>query len=181
MCIHPSSAGAAAFIYVFYHVTNALLQLRFYYSKSTSVTSWKVQSSRQSHVGTSAAFPWIPVLQVLGFRWAVKPGRTWFTALLCTINAAMASIFAGAVCEAYMRGLTTMYTTDTTSSDNARAAKHPSEATSLTLWWLIVAIVAQFCVATTWESVVEYWWHRMMHWGALLCDHAQNTSLNHRS
>jgi len=98
---------------------------------------WKTQPSLDSTVGRL----WLPPLL------SSKPNRAPGHRFICTFNLLMAGMFAGLVAELISSGRSRLLTFDSTPS--------------LLGWLRIVAVELTVCVA--YESVVEYWWHRLMH------------------
>jgi sterol desaturase/sphingolipid hydroxylase (fatty acid hydroxylase superfamily) len=145
--------GYSGFIFIFYHVTNAVIQWLFYHRRKSETSLWRAQPEKPKVGKSSDPFvPWIPILEpLLGIR---QPGaeqypRGW---LLCTINTLVASLFAGIVAETAMRGGTKLY---------YDAIPELAFGKSTAAFWL--AIVGEFLLITFHESVVEYVWHWAMH------------------
>jgi len=140
-----------AFIYVFYHVTNILLQWWFYHRQGSTPEAkgrWKIQPQANPTSTASALLPRLPILEALGVVQPLPnsfPGG-WKYKLM---NAALAALFAGFAAELAARGFSQL------------SFETPSSAYG----WGIVAL--QFVVAVTHESVVEYYWHRWMHSAAM--------------
>lgn len=138
--------GAGVFIYVFYHVVNALLQFAFY-ARDASSTDWKIQpqKGRQS-LGAFARVPFIPWLALLAPSLYASPDgtprRPRWALVLSTFNALMAAAFAGAVGEAAYRGATRLYWDEAPS---------------------VGSVVFEFAASTALQCVLEYYWHVLMH------------------
>lgn len=143
----PAFLQAFLFIYTFYHVTNATVQYLFYHRGRKSPETWRAQPEKprvDSSSDSPRFIPWVPIFEPLfGIR---PPGAEPYPYgwLICTVNTLIASLFAGLVAEAAARGLTKLYF-------------DPVSEVS----WLF--ILGEFLLITLHESVVEYYWHRMMH------------------
>jgi sterol desaturase/sphingolipid hydroxylase (fatty acid hydroxylase superfamily) len=130
------------FIFAFYILFSSFLQFFYYHRSRNNSDIWKIQPHRKGNVGKSASEMWIPMLELLGRK--RKQSRAPNHALYSTINLLFASTFAGAV--AY-----------TSTTGKNRLVFSVDAAGGLT------SAVAFTCLALLWESVIEYYWHRMMH------------------
>lgn len=129
------SIGAFCVIFFGYIAQTSLLQYVFYYRRSsTKCADWKIQASKKESVGH---FFWLPIF-------SNKPNRGVNHGVLALGNLLIASLAAGFTTECSLRRLNHMRY-DPIVVD------------------LIPTILLQTCIAIVYESVVEYYWHRLMH------------------
>lgn len=118
-----------------YQLQSSVLQLLFYTWRGKDKAAWKVQPGK----GNTGVFWGHPLL-------SAKHGRAPYHRAITSFNLLMASSFAGACSELAIRG----------SIMGLRSSIRFTNAS-----------VGQFCVelcaAILWESVLEYYWHRLMH------------------
>ena len=142
--LHVLSLAVALFILFFYLVTNALLQVIFYTRRDRS---WKTQPTAPPVASAAAWVPWLPCLVPCG---RVKAGAPRLLSAggwaLASANTLLAAVAAGATAEAAMRGWSTLH-------GRPLAGVHA---------WAEAAV--GFAAAIALESVLEYYWHRVMHW-----------------
>jgi sterol desaturase/sphingolipid hydroxylase (fatty acid hydroxylase superfamily) len=192
--IHAQSVAAFAFLFVSYFAASIALQVRAlaggggcrhaharvrrlaqvaYYARTKAgklkASQWKNQTDRldsASWVGGRADAPltrrprrpragigsadllWIPAC-------SRKPGRAPQHSWFASINIVVASLFAGGTTEASLRGWSALRL-DWAAVD--AAAPSPTVAAKL------LHVALWFLAAWTWENVLEYAWHRAMHW-----------------
>jgi sterol desaturase/sphingolipid hydroxylase (fatty acid hydroxylase superfamily) len=120
---------------------SSFLQYSYYHGRRNSADIWKIQPHRNGNVGGKASELWIPMLEILGRK---KPSRAPNHALFSTINLLLASTFAGAVAYSSATG-------------QNRLVFSVDAAGGLT------SAAAFTCFALLWQSVIEYYWHRLMH------------------
>jgi sterol desaturase/sphingolipid hydroxylase (fatty acid hydroxylase superfamily) len=130
------------FIFTFYVLISSFLQFFYYYKQCYSAEVWKIQPRRTDNVGHNSAQMWTPMLELLGRK--KKPCRAPNHAVYATINLILASTFAGSVAYASATGKSRLVFSVDAAGGLANAA-----------------IVT--CLAVLWESVIEYYWHRLMH------------------
>jgi sterol desaturase/sphingolipid hydroxylase (fatty acid hydroxylase superfamily) len=146
MAFSWAAVAAFAFIFTFYHVANAVMQIAFYACRRGDAGAWKLQPDKVGSLTPAAWWLWIPAC-------SRKPGRHPLAPVLATVNTLIASLAAGAVAEASVRGLTKLYA--------------PLWAVPAGGWSEWGRIALDFCLAVAWENVAEYYWHRAMHWRLL--------------
>ena len=135
MTLQAVAAGCTIFFgYVFF---SSALQYLFYYKRSGSVTKWKTQPHKNTHVGIGAGTWWFSI-------WNTKSARGPYHLQFTTFNLIFASLSAYFITEWSAQGKTKMQF-DPVSSYG---------------WF---SILCDFMVAVIYESVVEYYWHRLMH------------------
>ena len=119
-----------------YIIQSLLLQYIFYCRASRDVAKWKNQPSLTDGVG---AFWGLPLV-------SSKPNRQPYHRLFTTWNLFMAGLFAGGTAELCIRGQCRMR--------------------DLGLSWAdvdVLELVLATAGCVVYESVVEYYWHRLMH------------------
>ena len=129
--------GAAFFIFFGYLVKSTILQYYFYAIKEKTVVTWKLQPRRMDNVGSNAWKWWLPLLNN-------KAGRAKDHYILASCNLVIASLFALVSTQLHVIGRSYMVF----SSIEAYGLQN---------------ILFDFFLALTYESVVEYIWHRLMH------------------
>ena len=132
------SWGCYMFIVVGYALQSLLLE-SIYYKHGWQIHNidWKIQPQRREKVPHRMVFG-------LPFIGPVKPSRHPLHVIFSTINLHVAGLFAFAVCELFMRGHTQMY-------GNQQA------------WPALSIIVTELAGAVARQSVLEYYWHLIMH------------------
>eukprot|EP00741_Cyanophora_paradoxa_P004756 tig00000828_g4614.t1 len=137
--IHIESVAAFLALFCGYNVFSTFLQYFYYWRQAASASQehgWKCQPTKLATVGDTRW--WIPCL---GLK---EKSRHPKHRLFATVNILQSSLFAGAVAECAMRGWTRMV---------FDASAYP--------WWASLGTV---CLAHVWQNVIEYYWHRIMHW-----------------
>ena len=129
------STTSGSIIFVGYIAQSSLLQYVYYYRRKSDVKTWKIRDDNIASLGDPTW--WLPLL-------GLKTNRPWTHQVFASLNLIIASIFALVVTELSLRGLLRMNFDTITEY-----------GTSGIFYDLITAIV--------YESVVEYYWHRMMH------------------
>lgn len=124
------------FVVVFgYIIKSSLIQYFYYYTGSTKIHSWKIQPSKQQFCGVLWLHPAL----------STKPGRGAYHGVITTFNLLMAGCFAAFVSELCTRGQTKL----TFESIEQYG---------------VLSILVDLSIITMHESIVEYYWHRTMHW-----------------
>ncbi len=117
-----------------YIIQTSTLQFLFYYARGKSANTWKIQSEKLSHVGVMYGPPII----------SEKPNRGKYHWQLVSFNLLVASCFALFTTEMSVTGRNNMKF-DSVSSHG------------------VLNIAMETILAITYQSIVEYYWHRMMH------------------
>jgi sterol desaturase/sphingolipid hydroxylase (fatty acid hydroxylase superfamily) len=134
--ISIQAIGAFCIIFFGYITTTCYLQYLYYCRKAKLVESWKIQPKNNQHVNVFWGMP----------LFSSKPNRGPYHRFVVTINILMASCFAAFVAESSMRGW------------NKMTFEHFS-----TVSQGLSVVGFQILLASLYESVVEYYWHRLMH------------------
>ena len=143
------SLGSFCIIFFGYILQSTFLQYYFYYYKASRLSEWKIRTDREeSCVKEVARRWWLPIWMYP----TKKPGREKHNPWFAPINLIVASSFAFAVTEATMRG-TTRLRFETFYDDN----KHVIQL------YICMQVIRDLFLAVAWQSVLEYYWHRMMH------------------
>lgn len=127
-----------AFLVIFlgYIIQTSVLQFYFYYFSAKSYNQWKIQpQTNKEHLGT---FWGIPIL-------SCKPNRGVYHRYLTIWNLFVASCSAAFTAECCARGWNQM---------RFDSVKDYND---------ILYILFEACIAMTYECIVEYYWHRLMH------------------
>ena len=131
-------AGAAAIV-VGYHGLSCALQAVYYLRRRCSPQEWKIQPQRFVRLQSPAC--WSPFLG----RWfGRREGKEEYHDLVCAMNVITAGFSAGFVVHSIVSGSTRLLF-------DWKAAGRLS------------GVVGTFCLAVGWQSVLEYYWHRLMH------------------
>ncbi|EKX53146.1 sterol desaturase [Guillardia theta CCMP2712] len=131
-------AGAAAIV-VGYHGLSCALQAVYYLRRRCSPQEWKIQPQRFVRLQSPAC--WSPFLG----RWfGRREGKEEYHDFVCAMNVITAGCSAGFVVRSIVRGSTRLL------FDWKAAGRLPG-------------VVGTFCLAVGWQSVLEYYWHRLMH------------------
>jgi len=141
--VHTLSCFFFAFQVFGYVVISTLLEFFFYHHQRAHVQAWKTQRTKAS-ASRNEKWVWgLPALDLIhrGRQQRERPLRHPMHAYYATANLLVSGLFAGAVCEATLRGLTTL--------------SHGS--------FKMLPLI----YACTWQCVAEYYWHRLMHWPAI--------------
>lgn len=136
MAVSGYSVCAFFVLLVGYNLSSAVLQFLFYVRLKHCPEQWKIQPNKTVSLGNSRC--WIPVL------YPDKPERASNHWLFASINIVVASLFAGGITELVVRGQTKMVF-DPLS------------------WDVAVRIGVDLLIALAWQSVAEYYWHRLLH------------------
>jgi sterol desaturase/sphingolipid hydroxylase (fatty acid hydroxylase superfamily) len=135
--LSPQAICAGSVIFFGYILFSSILQVAFYARKAKTVSEWKIQPEKMKHVGEVAQKLWIPILNN-------KPDRAPYHWLFASFNLTFASCCAIAVTELSKRRLNRIIFADVQD-------------------YGIVMLIFDFAVAVTYENIVEYYWHRLMH------------------
>ena len=126
-----------------YVALSTVLEYVFFYRRWTERRKWRTQPSnetRSCHASTNTGgYDWgLPARDL----WCVTPrrGRHRMHSTYATVNLLVSALFAGATCEAYIRGLTNL----------SQGGVFLETAFGLAN---LIAV----------QSVLEYYWHRVMH------------------
>lgn len=136
MAVSAYAVGAFFVLLIGYNLSSTALQYLFYVRLKDRPALWKVQPSKTQSLGNAKW--WIPAL------YAHKPGRATNHWLFASINIVVASIFAGGLTELIVRGY-------------SRTVFDPLSLS------VALKIGIDLLVALTWQSVAEYYWHRLLH------------------
>jgi len=126
-------------VVVGYLIQNSLLQYFYYYLRFHERKKWKIQPKLNRGVQKETFYA-PPLL-------SNKPNQAPYHNLIGTINLTVAGCFAG-------------YLSYISYSDESCPFSFDF---SITKYELFRRILFELCLAIIWESVVEYYWHRMMH------------------
>ena len=140
---------ATAALVSFYVVTNAALQLVYYWRRAGSLAAWKLQP-RVTAPCTRAHVPRIPLLNLLCGGSALRPSAAPNHALIVSLNVAMVGVFAGVSAAAIAEGYSTLRF-DPIDSASAIAG-------------VLLEGVGYLLLA---HQIEEYYWHRLLHWAPL--------------
>lgn len=132
--ISPYSIGVSCVIFFGYIFQTSLIQYFFYCSSRSSVQLWKIQHTKQDHVGQ---FYFLPIL-------SNKPNRAPLHGPVMLLNLCIASLVAGFTTECSVRQWNKMEFYPPTLQEAG-------------------VIAMQFLLAVVYQCVVEYYWHRLMH------------------
>ncbi len=157
----PSSYAVAAFATIFlgYLVTSAALWWCFYRRRAHEKKAWKVQPSKRGNEGRSGGIPW---------TWRSSPeyDRAPEHALFATTNLVTASTFAALTAESTVRGVgSTLYSggivLDLHRGVGSTLYSSGGYAGGLVLG--VLSEAARMVLGLAVQSVLEYYWHRLMH------------------
>lgn len=149
----PSQVGVtiAVCVWMFHNAFNLWMQYTYFYAGKSRVQEWKVQPEKGSQLtGEGATGPWTPWLTLL----TPKPGRKWWHTAIMLYNSVTASVFAAVTAEFFMRDWLPMHGGVLASVDVAAPLTYAAAFA-----WLCFEIL----YACTWENVVEYYFHVIMH------------------
>jgi hypothetical protein len=143
--VHAVALAAGGVVAGWYYVASSALQLLYYRRRGDDpkdVARWKLQPSREEGLAAARGcpLPRIPLLGLLGLL-PPRPDQPGDHFLLCTINVAVAALFAVTAAEAALRGASAL--------DFGPA---PASRVFTDALWLLLA-----------HQMEEYWWHRLMH------------------
>ena len=132
-------------IFVFYILLSSFIQRSYFWKRSSQseIISWKIQPKSCSNVGNKARVPWLPFFHAF-HRSRRDGGKELCYAEYATCNLFVACCFAGTVSQLAMSGRTLLV------FDLSAAGG-----------WLGAAVTT--VLAILWQSIVEYYWHRLMH------------------
>jgi sterol desaturase/sphingolipid hydroxylase (fatty acid hydroxylase superfamily) len=137
--------GGFCIIFFGYMAQTMFLQYWFYYRRGGQAHTWKIQTpmptgqSGQPLGGVLGSFYGFPLF-------SSKPNRAPYHRLLTTINL----IVASCACA---------FTVENSVTEKNKMLFH-----SIASQTQLLEITLQFIVIVMYESVVEYYWHRLMHW-----------------
>ena len=141
------SVGSFCIILFGYILQSTFLQYYFYYHKASNLHAWKIRTDKkESCVEEVAKRWWLPVL-MSSYK---KPGREKHNPWFAPINLLVASIFAFLITEATMWGMTRLRFEATYNNNEIQV-------------YICVLVVRDLLLAVMWQSVLEYYWHRLMH------------------
>eukprot|EP00873_Tetraselmis_striata_P026727 jgi/Tetstr1/446991/TSEL_034449.t1 len=142
----PHASSVAAFVGQLggYVALSSALQSAYYIRRAGQEAAWKVQPDRRAGSGERAQW-WLPALALLPGTGSRPAGRHPRHALYCTLNLLASAAFAALVVEGYCRGW-----------NNLRPSVGAPALLGVEGWPLAKASCAQ--------TLVEYYWHRLMHW-----------------
>jgi sterol desaturase/sphingolipid hydroxylase (fatty acid hydroxylase superfamily) len=137
MDLKPLSYICWCIIVIGYMVQNLALEYCFYYCKRKSLR-WKIQPNKKKSVGRVFGPPFLDWFRTKDEK---KPGRAKFHSIFATINILVAGTFAFTTCELSLRNKNYMYFQN----------------------FDIVVSMKELIFGILWQSVLEYWWHILMH------------------
>lgn len=160
LIISPYFIIGFSIIFFGYILQTSILQYWFYYKQGYNPRRWKIQSPpTQDLPEQSNEFQRQKAANSLGapigghlnelYGWPLfsnKPHRAPYHRLFTSINLLVASSVAGFTCHASAMRWNQM---------TFHQLIEPDE------YW---EVMIQFLLAVTYQSVVEYYWHRLMHW-----------------
>ena len=141
----PSRYALYGFCIIFfgYVAQTSFLQYWFYYKRGREASQWKIQDSSGGNKsilrGRLGEFYGLPLV-------SNKPNRAPLHRVLTTVNLFVASCAAAFAFDSCAFGRTKM------------------QFHALNSRMEIAVVIGQFLFAVIYESVVEYYWHRLMHW-----------------
>lgn len=145
--LHWVSIAVFAGTMAFYLTGNLLVQKWWYTRPAAEASQWKSQPERKEWVGAPAArgawWPWASA--------EVRPGRHAWHWALATTNTTLAAVMAAVVAETTVRGI---------SNIQLELPAHIAGSGWLAITWFVLS---RFLAGTLFESVAEYYWHRIMH------------------
>ena len=140
---HSRSVGTFIAQLLGYVALSTALEYGWYHRRFSERRRWRTQPSndaRSLEASTATGgYDWGLPARDLG-RGTPRRGRHELHARYATVNLVVSALFAGATCEAYLRGWTNLFERGDVLEVGAGLAK------------LVVA-----------QSVLEYYWHRVMH------------------
>ncbi|RYH25820.1 fatty acid hydroxylase family protein [archaeon] len=128
------SVAASCVIFFGYIAHSSFLQYWFYVRRKDCVSDWKIQSNNTNTVGTLWGWSFF----------SSKPHRAPLHSLITCVNLFIASCFALMATECSVRRVNRMTYEDFDVN-------------------LLPTIFCQVLLACTYESLAEYYWHRLMH------------------
>ena len=154
--MHALSVGVFAFQFCGYVALSTWVEWRWYHRRRGEEREWKTQSgklrgssrrgARGDGDGRGRGYAWgLPALDLV--RANPPDGRHPSHAAFATCNLVVSSLFAGATCEAYLAGGDAFGFGSTLVASEVAFAK----------------VLVGALLAVTWQSVLEYYWHRAMH------------------
>ena len=161
--MHALSVGVFAFQFCGYVALSTWVEWRWYHRRRGEERQWKTQSGKMHgtiHRGAAACdgdgrgrrgYAWgLPALDLVRAN-PSSNGRHPSHARFATCNLVVSSLFAGATCEAYLENC------DGKSFGLGSTLVQSSEVAGL------AKVLVGTLLAVTWQSVLEYYWHRAMH------------------
>jgi sterol desaturase/sphingolipid hydroxylase (fatty acid hydroxylase superfamily) len=136
--VHAISILSGVALVLSYTLVSLILQLSYYHYQKGRANEWKVQPSKQASLkGDVSRDPWIPLINR---KAGIHHPYQW---VLASFNLFQSSLFTIFTVEAIIDGTSKCY------------LSLPS----------VQACVLEVLLCVLWESFVEYWWHRLMHYG----------------
>lgn len=136
----PSYYAVGGFCTIFfgYMIHSSILEYIFYYKQGQESSRWKIQTTPTTlkHLHLFYGFP----------LFSSKPNRGPYHRYLVTWNLLIASCIAGITAELSVRRINKMEFYEFSSLQS-----------------LVLTIFLECLIATVYQSVVEYYWHRLMH------------------
>ena len=136
MLISHWSIAAFFVIFLGHTLSSSILQYIYYFSWSRCPSHWKIQSKNVSSLSEAHKW-WLPA-------WNSKSNRPALHAIFASLNLVVASLFASFVSEASIRKWNKMSFSNISDYGWQR-------------------FLFDLLMATIFENIVEYYWHRMMH------------------
>ena len=135
-----------------YTFVSLALNYYFYFSKNVeSCKNWKIQQTNKTTTASLGKFFSIPIF-------SSKPNREKYHVLFCTLNLAMAGLFASCVSFAIIKGWTRIVKEAVGNNNENDKNGYGSSITEN-----IALIIFDFIKIVVYECVVEYYWHRANH------------------
>jgi sterol desaturase/sphingolipid hydroxylase (fatty acid hydroxylase superfamily) len=121
-----------------YYLLSSIIQIYFYWMHSSSFRVWKIQPDSPSSLSIHRL--WLPPLVVLGLT-QPRPGKFPDHDVTVTRNVTIAGLFGALAAGLVSSGLSGL----------------SFEPAGLLL------LVSEVVIASAWQCVLEYYWHRTMH------------------
>ena len=166
--MHALSVGVFAFQLCGYVALSTWVEWRWYHRRRGKERVWKTQPGKMHGKihrrgaardddddgrGRRGYYAWgLPALDLVRAS-PSKDGRHPSHACYATCNLVVSSLFAGATCEAYLAGDGKLFGLFRSTLVNASAYSVTSA----------YSVLVGAVLAVTWQSVLEYYWHRAMH------------------
>ena len=147
--VTPSSYSLVSFCIILfgYILQSTFLQYYYYYYKASNLHVWKIRTDKRESCSKEVAGRWwLPLL----LSRVKKPERVNHNPWFAPINLFMASSFAFAVTEATMQEMTRL-TFQTIYKDGQVQL------------YMCILVMKDLLLAVAWQSILEYYWHRLMH------------------
>ena len=120
-----------------YNLMSYMLQYMYYWRSRENPLRWKIQQKKTDMISDHASNCWIPLLDL-------KPNRAKFHKEFASINILIASLFAAIVSETTVAGMNRMTVENLVT-------------------YGILNYFLDCVLLITYESLAEYYWHRLMH------------------